>query len=65
MRQKYEDSLRYREVVKTLYEVGMSLRQMATQLGKSHQSIQQMLARMGVPRRPAGGNQGSHSRHRK
>jgi transposase len=54
-----------REEVATLYASGMSIRQIAEKLGKSFQAIQSMLVRMGIPRRPRGGNQGPHSRHRK
>jgi IS30 family transposase len=55
----------YRQTVRTLYEEGMSLRMIAEQVGRTRQAIQQLLVRMGVPRRPRGGNQGSHSRHRR
>jgi IS30 family transposase len=55
----------YRQTVRTLYEEGMSLRMISEQVGKTRQAIQQLLVRMGVPRRPRGGNQGSHSRHRR
>ena len=54
-----------REEVATLYASGLSIRQIAEKLGKSFQAIQSMLVRMGIPRRPRGGNQGPHSRHRK
>lgn len=54
-----------REKVATLYASGLSIRQIAEKLGKSFQAIQSMLVRMGIPRRPRGGNQGPHSRHRK
>jgi IS30 family transposase len=65
MRQSQTQSEAYRQTVRTLYAEGMSLRMIADQLGKSRQAIQQLLARMGVARRPRGGNQGSHSRHRR
>ena len=54
-----------RALVKQLYESGLSVRQIAAQTGRTFQAIQSMLSRMGVPRRPRGGNQGPHSRHRK
>lgn len=58
-------NLERREQVKTLYESGLSVRQIAAQIGVTFQAVQSMLARMGVPRRPRGGNQGPHSRHKK
>jgi transposase len=49
-----------------LYEdEGKSIRQIAAELGVTFQAVQSLLARMGVPRRPRGGNTGSHSRHRR
>lgn len=54
-----------RAQVKALYESGLSVRQIAAQVGVTFQAVQSMLARMGVPRRPRGGNQGPHSRHKK
>lgn len=54
-----------REMVKALYLSGLSIRQTALEVGITPQAVQSMLDRMGVPRRPAGGNTGSHSRHRR
>jgi hypothetical protein len=54
-----------RAQVKALYESGLSVRQIAPKLGVTFQAVQSMLVRMGVPRRPRGGNQGPHSRHKK
>ena len=51
-----------RAQVLALYDQGLSLRAIAKQIGCSHQAVHVMLVRMGVPRRPRGGNQGSHSR---
>lgn len=58
-------NLERRAQVKALYESGLSVRQISAQVGVTFQAVQSMLARMGVPRRPRGGNQGPHSRHRK
>jgi len=44
---------------------GKSIRQIAAELGVTFQAVQSLLVRMGVPRRPRGGNTGSHSRHRR
>lgn len=54
-----------RQAVASMYEGGMSLRAIAALVGVTAQAVQSMLDRMGVPRRPPGGNTGSHSRHRK
>jgi DNA-binding MarR family transcriptional regulator len=54
-----------RVLVATLYQAGHTTRQIAEQLGVSYQAIQQMLQRLDIPRRPRGGNMGSHSRRRK
>jgi hypothetical protein len=54
-----------RAQVKALYESGLSVRQIAAQIGVTFQAVQSMLVRMGVPRRSRGGNQGPHSRHKK
>jgi transposase len=51
--------------VVAMYEAGMSLRQIATRVGVSHQAVHGMLLRTGVAMRGKGGNQGSHSRHRR
>ena len=52
-----------RAQVLALYEQGLSLRAVARELGCTHQAVHDLLKRMGVSRRPPGGNQGSHSRH--
>lgn len=54
-----------RQAVAAMYKGGMSLRAIADMVGVSAQAVQSMLARMGVDRRPPGGNTGGHSRHRK
>jgi hypothetical protein len=41
------------------------LRQIGAALDVTYQAVHSMLERMGVPRRPRGGNQGAHSRRRK
>lgn len=51
--------------VRDLYESGLSIRQVAAHVGTSYQAVQAMLKRIGIQRRPPGGNQGSHSRHKK
>lgn len=48
-----------------LYQSGLPLSAIARQLGVSKQAVHQQLAKQGVPRRARGGNQGSHSRHRR
>jgi DNA invertase Pin-like site-specific DNA recombinase len=53
-----------RAQVQTLYEQGLSLRAVAKAIGCTHQAVHDLLKRMGIQRRPPGGNQGSHSRHR-
>jgi transposase len=53
-----------RAEVRALYERGLSLRAVAKQLGITHQAVHDLLRRMGIQRRPPGGNQGSHSRHK-
>jgi DNA invertase Pin-like site-specific DNA recombinase len=52
-----------RTQVREMYARGLSLRAIAKELGCTHQAVHELLARMGIPRRPRGGNQGSHSRH--
>jgi len=42
---------------------GLSIRQVAERMGVTFQAVQSMLARRGIPRRPRGGNTGTHSRH--
>jgi hypothetical protein len=54
-----------RERVRALYLAGYSLNAVALQLNVTRQAVQSLLVRMGVPRRPRGGNQGTHSRQRK
>lgn len=54
-----------RTAVASLYQTGMSLRDVATVIGVSYQAVHSMLQRANVPLRGRGGNQGSHSRHRK
>lgn len=54
-----------RRLVAELYQSGHTTRQIAEQLGVSYQAIHQMLQRLDIPRRPRGGNMGSHSRRRK
>jgi len=54
-----------RRQIKRLYATGLTLRQIGAALGVTYQAVHSMLERMGVPRRPRGGNQGSHSRRRR
>lgn len=54
-----------RQAVASMYQGGMSLRAIADMVGVTAQAVQSMLDRMGIPRRPPGGNTGGHSRHRK
>ena len=58
-------NIQKRDRVRTLYESGLSIRQVAKEVGVTFQAVQSMLDRMGVPRRMRGGNTGSHSRHRR
>jgi transposase len=51
--------------VLALYRSGLSIRAVAAEVGVTFQAVHGMLQRMGEPRRKAGGNMGSHSRHRK
>jgi predicted DNA-binding protein YlxM (UPF0122 family) len=53
-----------RHVAITLYESGLSLREVAAALKVTYQAIHNILVRAGVPRRGRGGNQGSHSRRK-
>lgn len=53
-----------RFTVCAMYDAGLSLRQIAAALGITYQAVHQILVRSGVPRRPRGGNQGSHSRRK-
>jgi transposase len=54
-----------RNQVRDLYLSGLTVRAVADKVGVTFQAVQSMLNRMGVPRRPRGGNTGSHSRRRK
>ena len=54
-----------RELVGSMYAAGLTLRQVATELGISYQAVYALLKRSGVPIRPRGGSTGGHSRHRK
>lgn len=58
-------NLERRDRVKTMYLAGMSIREIAEAVNTTHQAVHGLLERMGIPRRPRGGNTGSHSRHRK
>jgi hypothetical protein len=59
-------NLQKRNRVRALYEdEGMSIRHIAAELGVTFQAVQSLLARMGVPRRPPGGNTGSHGHRRR
>lgn len=54
-----------RQAVLALYESGMSISAVSEIMGVTPQAVHSMLQRMGAPRRPQGGNRGSHSRHRR
>ena len=54
-----------RQAVATLYQSGLSIHGVSELIGVSPQAVHSMLQRMGITLRPRGGNQGSHSRHRK
>ena len=54
-----------RAKVRALYRSGLSLRDVAHEVGVTFQAVHRMLVRMGEPIRKNGGNTGSHSRHRK
>lgn len=54
-----------RRRVEALYLQGMSVRAVAREVGVTFQAVHAMLVRAGIYRRPPGGNQGAHSRHRK
>jgi transposase-like protein len=54
-----------RQAVATLYRSGLSIHAVSELIGVSPQAVHSMLQRMGVQLRARGGNQGSHSRHRK
>lgn len=54
-----------RALVASMYRAGMSVRQIAAECGVTFQAVHGMLHRIGMTMRKPGGNQGSHSRHRK
>lgn len=54
-----------RAKVRALYRSGLSLRDVAHEVGVTFQAVHSMLLRMGEPIRKNGGNTGGHSRHRK
>jgi len=54
-----------RALIAKLYAEGQTTRQIAERLGISYQAVHQMLQRLDIPRRPRGGNMGSHSRRKK
>lgn len=54
-----------RTFVADLYCKGLTIRRIAELLGVSSQNVHKLLTKAGVPRRPRGGNTGSHSRHRR
>lgn len=54
-----------RALIASLYAQGQTTRQIAERLGISYQAVHQMLQRLDIPRRPRGGNMGSHSRRKK
>lgn len=54
-----------RELVGSMYQSGMTLREVGKSLGISYQAVYSLLKRAGIPVRPRGGSTGSHSRHRK
>ena len=58
-------NLERRGEVAALYQQGLTLRQVATQLGITYQAVYAMLKRCNVPLRPRGGSTGGHSRHKK
>jgi hypothetical protein len=54
-----------RQIVRMLYNSGLSMRQVADRMGVSFQAVHSMLHRMGAVVRDAGGSTGSHSRRKK
>lgn len=54
-----------RELVGSMYQSGMTLRQVAEALGITYQAVHSLLVRANIPLRPRGGSTGGHSRHRK
>jgi transcriptional regulator of aromatic amino acid metabolism len=64
---KGNDAVRERfdhDMAKHLYVQGLSLRQVASRMGVSHQAVHKALVAMGVELRGRGGNQGAHRRRR-
>ena len=54
-----------RQIVRMLYNSGLSVRDVSARMGVTFQAVHSMLVRMGVRRRPVGGSTGSHSRRKK
>ena len=54
-----------RQIVKMLYNSGLSMRQVADRMGVTFQAVHSMLHRMGATVRDSGGSMGSHSRRKK
>lgn len=54
-----------RQRVADLYLSGLTVREVAREVGVTFQAVHSMLVRMGIGLRPRGGNQGAHSRHRR
>jgi transposase len=54
-----------RVVVSSLYESGMSIREIASIVGTTFQAVHSLLRRMGVQMRSRGGSTGRHSRHKR
>lgn len=54
-----------RQKVADLYLSGLTVREVAREVGVTFQAVHSMLVRMGVSLRPRGGNNGPHSRHRR
>ncbi len=54
-----------RQIVRMLYNTGLSTRQVAERMGVTFQAVHSMLRRSGVQLRGHGGSTGSHSRRKK
>lgn len=54
-----------RQIVRMLYNSGLSMRQVADRMGVTFQAVHSMLHRMGAVVRDSGGSTGSHSRRKK
>lgn len=54
-----------RQIVRMLYNSGLSVRQVSLRMGVTFQAVHSMLQRMGVTLRPSGGSTGTHSRRKK